>query len=151
MQAMLWSCQMADVILILNIGQMALSASLSAANVAVVCCHNDVCDVQAFSSWAACDGIEQCRRCCGGHGYSLLSGLPTLYTDYLPNATWEGDNNVLCLQVLLTALCLRQTSNCPSCLIILQFHKLLPLLLHSCKRLINCFRATQCLIVSAAI
>lgn len=55
--------------------------------------------VQALSSITACDGIEGCRRCCGGHGYSLLSGLPTLYTDYLPNATWEGDNNVLCLQV----------------------------------------------------
>lgn len=57
--------------------------------------------VQALSTWITCDGIEACRRGCGGHGYSLLSGLPTLYASYVQNATWEGDNNVLCLQVLL--------------------------------------------------
>lgn len=56
--------------------------------------------VQAVSTWTTCDGIEACRRGCGGHGYSLLSGLPTLYASYVQNATWEGDNNVLCLQVL---------------------------------------------------
>ena len=55
--------------------------------------------VQALSTWITCDGIEVCRRGCGGHGYSLLSGLPTLYASYVQNATWEGDNNVLCLQV----------------------------------------------------
>ena len=65
-------------------------------------CH--VCSVgcpcvQALSTWITCDGIEACRRGCGGHGYSLLSGLPTLYASYVQNATWEGDNNVLCLQV----------------------------------------------------
>ena len=54
--------------------------------------------MQALSTWITCDGIETCRRDCGGHGYSLLSGLPTLYTYYVQNATWEGDNNVLCLQ-----------------------------------------------------
>ena len=58
--------------------------------------------VQAVSTWITCDGIEACRRGCGGHGYSLLSGLPTLYASYVQNATWEGDNNVLCLQVLLS-------------------------------------------------
>lgn len=40
-----------------------------------------------------------CRRTCGGHGYSKLSGLPTLFQNYVQNVTWEGDNNVLCLQV----------------------------------------------------
>ncbi len=38
------------------------------------------------------------RRTCGGHGYSKLSGLPTLFQNYVQNVTWEGDNNVLCLQ-----------------------------------------------------
>ena len=28
------------------------------------------------------DGIEAARRCCGGHGYSVLSGLPGLVGDY---------------------------------------------------------------------
>jgi acyl-CoA oxidase len=47
------------------------------------------------------------RRTCGGHGYSKLSGLPTLFQNYVQNVTWEGDNNVLCLQTaryLLKAL-----------------------------------------------
>lgn len=57
-------------------------------------------EMQALSTWITSDGIEACRRGCGGHGYSLLSGLPTLYASYVQNATWEGDNNVLCLQVM---------------------------------------------------
>jgi acyl-CoA oxidase len=56
--------------------------------------------VQALCTWITCEGIERCRFQCGGHGYSLLSGLPTIYASYVQNATWEGDNNVLCLQVL---------------------------------------------------
>ena len=43
--------------------------------------------------------MEAARRACGGHGYSLLSGLPTLFTHYVQNVTWEGDNNVMLLQV----------------------------------------------------
>jgi acyl-CoA oxidase len=45
------------------------------------------------------DGIEAARRTCGGHGYSQLSGLPRLFASYVQNVTWEGDNNVLYLQV----------------------------------------------------
>ena len=44
------------------------------------------------------DAIERCRRCCGGHGYSKASGLPTTLTDYLPSVTYEGENNVMFLQ-----------------------------------------------------
>ena len=55
--------------------------------------------LQAVCSWITCDTIEICRRSCGGHGYSLLSGLPSIYVSYVQNVTWEGDNNVLCLQV----------------------------------------------------
>ncbi|KAG2435906.1 hypothetical protein HXX76_007101 [Chlamydomonas incerta] len=54
--------------------------------------------LKALCTWAAADGIEECRRTCGGHGYSRLSGLPTLFASYVQNVTWEGDNNVLCLQ-----------------------------------------------------
>lgn len=54
--------------------------------------------LKAFTTGVAADGIEACRRTCGGHGYSLLSGLPTLYASYVQNCTWEGDNNVLYLQ-----------------------------------------------------
>ncbi|CDH48764.1 acyl-oxidase [Lichtheimia corymbifera JMRC:FSU:9682] len=42
--------------------------------------------------------IEDARRACGGHGYSLFSGLGQFYQDYLPNVTWEGDNYILTQQ-----------------------------------------------------
>ncbi|KAI8987647.1 acyl-CoA dehydrogenase/oxidase [Mycotypha africana] len=44
------------------------------------------------------NAIEECRRACGGHGYSLFSGLGQFYQDYLPKATWEGDNYLLTQQ-----------------------------------------------------
>lgn len=55
--------------------------------------------MQAVSTTIASDGMEAARRACGGHGYSLLSGLPTAFTHYVQNVTWEGDNNVMLLQV----------------------------------------------------
>lgn len=60
---------------------------------------NRVMCVQALCTGYAADGIEACRRSCGGHGYSKLSGLPSLFQSYVQNVTWEGDNNVLYLQV----------------------------------------------------
>ncbi|GLC45233.1 hypothetical protein PLESTB_000722200 [Pleodorina starrii] len=54
--------------------------------------------LKALCTWITADGIEECRRTCGGHGYSKLSGLPTLFQNYVQNVTWEGDNNVMCLQ-----------------------------------------------------
>ncbi len=60
--------------------------------------------LQAVSTTIASDGMEACRRACGGHGYSLLSGLPTNFTHYVQNVTWEGDNNVMLLQVRESAL-----------------------------------------------
>lgn len=55
--------------------------------------------LKAFCTDTACGGIEQSRRSCGGQGYSVLSGLPTLYTSYVQNVTWEGDNSVMYLQM----------------------------------------------------
>jgi acyl-CoA oxidase len=45
------------------------------------------------------DGIEECRKLCGGHGFHTNSGLPELYASYVPACTYEGDNTVLLLQV----------------------------------------------------
>ncbi|NXC16136.1 ACOX2 oxidase, partial [Corythaeola cristata] len=42
--------------------------------------------------------VEICLRACGGHGYSLLSGLPSLYTRILASCIYEGENTVLLLQ-----------------------------------------------------
>ena len=38
------------------------------------------------------------RLCCGGHGYSLASGLPQLIAEADAGCTYEGDNVVLLLQ-----------------------------------------------------
>ena len=66
--------------------------------------------VQAVSTWTAADGIEACRRGCGGHGFSALSGLPNMFASYVQNVTWEGDNNVLCLQVSRPGCCCKFAS-----------------------------------------
>ena len=42
---------------------------------------------------------ETCRLACGGHGYLLCSGLPEMYTVLNASCTYEGDNDVLYLQV----------------------------------------------------
>ncbi|XP_058144216.1 peroxisomal acyl-coenzyme A oxidase 2 isoform X2 [Dasypus novemcinctus] len=41
---------------------------------------------------------EMCRRACGGHGYSMLSGLPSVVTTLIAACTYEGENTVLYLQ-----------------------------------------------------
>nr|XP_034354854.1 peroxisomal acyl-coenzyme A oxidase 2 isoform X2 [Arvicanthis niloticus] len=51
-----------------------------------------------FADFCA-QGSEICRRACGGHGYSKLSGLPTLVTRATASCTYEGENTVLYLQV----------------------------------------------------
>lgn len=45
------------------------------------------------------EGLEVCRRACGGHGYSGFSGVGSFLLDYIPTVTWEGDNFVICQQV----------------------------------------------------
>uniref|UniRef100_A0A383WBN6 Acyl-coenzyme A oxidase n=2 Tax=Tetradesmus obliquus TaxID=3088 RepID=A0A383WBN6_TETOB len=68
--------------------------------------------LKATCTGTTADGIEAARRCCGGHGYSALSGLPRLFASYVQNVTWEGDNNVLYLQTaryLLKALAAGQS------------------------------------------
>lgn len=60
--------------------------------------HATSSGLKAFCTWITSDGIEECRKACGGHGYSLSSGLPTLFTNYVPACTYEGDNYVLIQQ-----------------------------------------------------
>ncbi|KAG7339925.1 acyl-CoA oxidase [Nitzschia inconspicua] len=54
------------------------------------------------------DGIEECRKACGGHGYLSCSGLPELFTSYLQSPTVEGDNHMLPQQVIRVLLKLVQ-------------------------------------------
>ncbi|EXJ77357.1 acyl-CoA oxidase [Capronia epimyces CBS 606.96] len=61
--------------------------------------HATSCALKALGSTTAAEGLEVCRRACGGHGYSSFSGIGSWYADYLPTVTWEGDNYMLTQQV----------------------------------------------------
>ncbi|KAI5286590.1 fatty-acyl coenzyme A oxidase [Ascosphaera aggregata] len=61
--------------------------------------HATSCGLKALSTTIAAEGLEMCRKTCGGHGYSSYSGIGPFYGDYLPNITWEGDNYMLTQQV----------------------------------------------------
>jgi len=60
--------------------------------------HATSSGLKAFCSWKTKDAIESCRLTCGGHGYIGNAGFGTTFASYAPNVTYEGDNNVLCLQ-----------------------------------------------------
>lgn len=61
--------------------------------------HATSCGLKSLASSTAAEGLEVCRRACGGHGYSSFSGIGPFYADYLPTPTWEGDNYMLTQQV----------------------------------------------------
>ncbi|KAM7259932.1 hypothetical protein ACFE04_015673 [Oxalis oulophora] len=61
--------------------------------------HACTAGLKSVTTSVAADGIEECRKLCGGHGYLCSSGLPELFAVYVPACTYEGDNIVLLLQV----------------------------------------------------
>lgn len=52
--------------------------------------HATSCGLKSLASSIAAEGLEVCRRACGGHGYSSFSGIGPFFADYLPTTTWEG-------------------------------------------------------------
>jgi len=54
--------------------------------------------LKALCTFLAWQGIEDCRKCCGGNGYLLSSGVATLSADYVWQTTAEGDWIILTLQ-----------------------------------------------------
>ena len=54
--------------------------------------------LKALCSKITCANIEACRKCCGGHGYLMSSGLPDLLGTYKQNATVEGENFMIAQQ-----------------------------------------------------
>ncbi len=61
--------------------------------------HACLCLGKPFFSEIVYDGMEICRKACGGHGFSHYSGFPSLINEYACHLTHEGENTVLYLQV----------------------------------------------------
>ncbi|XP_063359163.1 peroxisomal acyl-coenzyme A oxidase 3 [Cydia amplana] len=72
------------------------SAELAAARGAEM--HALSSAVKPVCGWAARDGIQNCRECCGGHGYLKAAGIGDLRDDNDANCTYEGENSVLLQQ-----------------------------------------------------
>ena len=72
--------------------------------------HATSSGLKAYCSWATKDAIELCRLCCGGQGFMALAGFGSTFGNYAPNATYEGDNNVLCLQTARYLLKVRRAA-----------------------------------------
>lgn len=50
--------------------------------------HASSSGLKSLCTIMASGAIEECRRACGGHGYSLAGGLASFGADYLPQVTW---------------------------------------------------------------
>ncbi|KAI0744477.1 peroxisomal oxidase [Earliella scabrosa] len=66
--------------------------------------HATTSGLKVLVSTTAIQDLETARRSMGGHGYSDFAGVGRLYADYVPAATYEGDNFVLDQQVVRAAL-----------------------------------------------
>ena len=53
--------------------------------------------MKAVYTISAAEMIETCRQCCGGHGFSSFSGIPSIYCDFLSLLSLESDNSGLIL------------------------------------------------------
>ncbi|KAI9253672.1 acyl-CoA dehydrogenase/oxidase C-terminal [Helicostylum pulchrum] len=61
--------------------------------------HATSCALKSWSTRRSTDGMEECRKAMGGHGYSIFSGVSELFATFVPSNTYEGDNFVLAQQV----------------------------------------------------
>ena len=52
--------------------------------------HICLCLGKSFSSEIGFNGMEICRKACGGHGFSHYSGFPSLISEYAAHLTHEG-------------------------------------------------------------
>ncbi|KAI8146231.1 hypothetical protein BJV82DRAFT_409746 [Fennellomyces sp. T-0311] len=61
--------------------------------------HVTSCAFKVWSARRSSEGLEECRKAMGGHGYSIFSGVSEHFATFVPANTYEGDNFVLCQQV----------------------------------------------------
>ena len=66
--------------------------------------HATTSALKSFCTTFTADGIEDCRKACGGHGFLVCSGLVELSNTYLQSCTVEGDNQMLPQQVIKVLL-----------------------------------------------
>ena len=66
--------------------------------------HATTAGLKVLVSTSAIADLETARRSMGGHGFSAFAGVGRMYADYVPAATYEGDNFVLDGQVVRAAL-----------------------------------------------
>ncbi|KAI0772371.1 peroxisomal oxidase [Trametes elegans] len=82
-----------------------MSARLAAGDTSALAeIHATTSGLKARATALAIADAETARRSMGGHGFSEFAGVGRLYADYLPAATFEGDNFVLDQQVVRAAL-----------------------------------------------
>lgn len=65
--------------------------------------HASLAGLKSMSTTIAAEGIEDCRRCCGGHGYLACSGLPELSGNFLQQVTVEVRCTRVCVAPSQTA------------------------------------------------
>lgn len=85
-----------------------LLANKAVHKVEVTDIHASTSALKSYTTMVTADGIEDCRKACGGHGFLQASGLPEIFTTYLQNPTVEGDNHMLPQQVAKVLLKLVQ-------------------------------------------
>jgi len=61
--------------------------------------HATSSGLKAVTTILASEGIEECRKACGGHGYLLNSGLCELFTSAVSSNTLEGENYLIIQQL----------------------------------------------------
>lgn len=74
--------------------------------------HIASCALKSWGSRRSSEGLEECRKAMGGHGYSVFSGVSELFATFVPANTYEGDNFVLTQQVARALL--KQLANVAS-------------------------------------
>lgn len=60
--------------------------------------HSLISCLKSTLSWDSVSAIAECRRACGGLGYSQYAGIGFFHSSLDIHQTWEGDNNILMQQ-----------------------------------------------------
>ena len=81
-----------------------VSGSNTITKVVVGDIHATTSALKSYATAFTADGIEDCRKSCGGHGFLVCSGLVELSNTYLQSCTVEGDNHMLPQQVIKVLL-----------------------------------------------